>query len=126
VAFLAFIGRVIFGLFFIQSGLQHLVGMQGMAGYAAAKGVPAPKFSVVFSGLMLLFGGVTAILGVWMAAGGIVLAIALVAFAFVLHNYWTVSDAGQRMGERAHFYKDLALTGAALMLTAMPATVWHL
>jgi putative oxidoreductase len=125
-AALAFIGRLAFGLFFVQSAIQHFAGVSAMAGYAAAKGVPAPKFSVILSGVMMLFGGLTSILGVWMAAGGIVLAVTLVVFAVVLHNYWAAQDPAQRMGDRVNFYKNLALAGAALMLAALPATVWHL
>lgn len=74
---------------------------------------------------MMLFGGCTTIFGVWMSAGGIVLAVALVVFAFVLHNYWAATDPAQRMDDRVNFYKNLALAGASLMLAAMPATVWH-
>ena len=125
-AVLAFIGRILFGLYFIQAGFNHFARLDMMAGYAGAKSVPAPKFGVAFSGLMLLFGGVTTLLGVWMPAAGIVLAVALLLFSFYLHNFWTVTDPGQRMAETTNFFKNLGLVAASLMLSAMPATVWHL
>jgi len=33
-----------------------------------------------------------------------------------MHNFWTVSDPMQRMGEMTNFMKSVALLGAALAL----------
>jgi len=58
-----FIGRLIFGLYLLYSGVSHFTGYSMLKGYAAFKKVPVPGISVVVSGLLLLFGGVTAVLG---------------------------------------------------------------
>ncbi|MEY3715179.1 MAG: hypothetical protein RL155_54, partial [Actinomycetota bacterium] len=40
------IGRVLFALLFINSGIAHLTKLEAMAGYAQFKKVPAAKLSV--------------------------------------------------------------------------------
>ncbi|MEY4104674.1 MAG: hypothetical protein RLZZ478_37, partial [Actinomycetota bacterium] len=46
------IGRVLFALLFISSGLAHFAQRDAMTGYAQFKKVPAAKFSVLLSGLV--------------------------------------------------------------------------
>jgi putative oxidoreductase len=56
-------GRFIFGGFFIMNGINHLLSSRTMAQYAAAKGVPVPEGAVVLTGLLILFGGISILLG---------------------------------------------------------------
>jgi putative oxidoreductase len=45
----------------------------------------------------------------------------------MMHNFWSVSDPGQRQAEMINFMKNMALLGAALALTGqegpMPASL---
>jgi putative oxidoreductase len=41
--------------------------------------------------------------------------------AFLAHAYWKESDPGMRAAQQAQFWKNIALTGAALVLPAMYA-----
>ena len=52
------VGRVLFALIFINSGIAHLTKLNAMTGYAQFKKVPAPKLAVIVTGLMLIIGGV--------------------------------------------------------------------
>jgi len=110
------LGRVLFGMIFIGSGLAHLTQLGGMAEYAAAKKVPAPKAAVVVSGLMILAGGLSVLLGVWMEIGTWLLVFFLLPAAFMVHNFWAVADPMQKQVEQAQFMKNLSMAGAALML----------
>ena len=58
------LGRAIFGGFFLYNGIHHLVETEPMAEYAGAKGVPQPDLMVKATGLMLIAGGASVLLGV--------------------------------------------------------------
>lgn len=117
VAFL--IGRLLFGGFFLVNGLNHLISLTSMAQFATAKGVPFAEVGVIVSGLLLLFGGFSIILG-WRPDVGITaLVFFLVLVTPVMHNFWDESGAA-RMADIAHFMKNVALAGGSLMLIAVP------
>lgn len=113
------IGRVLFALIFINSGIAHLTKLQAMTGYAQFKKVPAAKLSVIVTGLMLIVGGLYVALGVYADLGALLLAIFLVASAFMMHNFWTIQDEQAKQGETINFFKNLALAGAALIIFVM-------
>ncbi len=113
------LGRVLFALIFINSGIAHLTKLQAMTGYAQYKKVPAAKLSVIVTGLMLIIGGLYVALGVYADLGALLLAIFLVASAFLMHNFWTIQDDQAKQGETINFFKNLSLAGAALIIFVM-------
>lgn len=112
-------GRIFFGLIFVGSGLGHLVKLPGLVPYANSKKVPAAKITVVVTGLMLLTGGLSVILGIYMEVGLWLLIFFLLTAAFTVHDFWTESDPMQRTIEKAMFMKNLSMAGAALLLYYM-------
>jgi len=112
-------GRILLCALFIASGISHLTQLQGMAAYAQSKHVPAPRAAVVVSGVMILAGGILILVNWHPIIGCALLVVFLIAAAFMVHNFWTVSDPMMKAGERAHFMKDIALAGAALTYAAM-------
>ena len=116
------IGRVLFALIFINSGIAHLTKLEAMTGYAQYKKVPAAKLSVIVTGLMLVVGGLYIALGVYADLGALLLAIFLVASAFMMHNFWTIEDAQAKQNESISFFNNLALAGAALIIFVMVGT----
>lgn len=113
---LLIIGRVLFSLIFISSGLSHLTKVEAMTGYAQFKKVPAPKFGVIVSGLMIILGGLYVALGVYADLGGLLIALFCLLTAFMMHNFWTLQDPQAKQGEMINFMKNLALAGAALII----------
>lgn len=113
------IGRVLFALIFINSGIAHLTKLQAMTGYAQFKKVPAPKLAVIVTGLMLIIGGLYIAFGVYADLGALLLALFLVASAFMMHNFWTIQDDQAKQGETINFFKNLSLAGAALIIFVM-------
>lgn len=109
------VGRMMFGGFFVVSGLRHLLNVGEMKGYAASKGVPAPALAVVGTGLMLLGGGLSVLLGYWPEVGLWLLIVFLLTGAFKMHNYWAVPEE-EKAAEEVNFWKNIALAGAALMM----------
>lgn len=110
------IGRILFSMIFIMSAYGHLAKLGPTSQYTASKGVPAPKAATFLAGLMILAGGLSVILGVWMEIGAGLLFIFLIPTAFIMHNFWAVQDPGQRQLEQVMFLKDLGLAGGALVL----------
>jgi uncharacterized membrane protein YphA (DoxX/SURF4 family) len=88
------IGRILFAFMFVMSGLNHLTKADHMVGYAQFKGVPSPKLAVQGSGVVLILGGLSVILGVWADLGAIVLAALLIVMAVKMHNFWSIAMAG--------------------------------
>ena len=117
IAFL--IGRIIFGGYFIMGGLNHFAKLDFMSGYAKAKGAPAPKLAVRGSGMLLILGGLSMLLGVVPVIGIILLLIFLLSVTPVMHAFWKVDDPMARMGEMVNFMKNTALFGALLMMLAI-------
>lgn len=113
------IGRIILGAFFINSGFNHFSNISMIAGYAGSKKIPFPKFSVFISGLFLLFGGLSILLGIYQVIGIILIIAFLLPAAFFVHNFWTLPKE-QRQGDMVNFMKNIALVGALLMLLQIP------
>jgi len=117
IAFL--IGRIIFGVYFIMGGFNHFAKLDFMSGYAKAKGAPAPKLAVGGSGVLLILGGLSMLLGIAPVIGIILLIIFLLGVTPVMHAFWEVDDPMARMGEMMNFMKNMALFGALLMMLAI-------
>jgi uncharacterized membrane protein YphA (DoxX/SURF4 family) len=110
------LGRAIFGGFFLYSGINHLRETQPMAQYAGAKGVPKPDFMVKATGVALIAGGASVLLGVKPKWGALPIIGFLAAVSPVMHDFWRQKDPGQRQNDLINFAKNVALLGAALEL----------
>ncbi len=113
------LGRILIGGFFIDNGINHLRNLEGMAGYAGSKGVPAPKLAVGGSGFLLLFGGFSVLLGLQPSWGLIAILIFLAPVTLMMHDFWAIEDPQERQAQRVQFMKNLALAGAALMMLSL-------
>ena len=81
-AFLA--GRILFSFYFIKSGVNHFLKLEGMTGYAASKGVPLPELAVIVTGILLFTGGLSILTGYFPKIG----AYLLIAF-FIPVSSWS-------------------------------------
>jgi putative oxidoreductase len=110
------IGRVLFSAIFFRSGIQHLRDDGTMSGYAAAKGVPYARLMVPVTGSMILAGSILISLGVWADLGALLIVAFLIPTALIMHAYWKIDDPQARAMDAPHFYKDVALLGAAILV----------
>jgi len=125
--YLFLLGRILLGGYFLQNAYSHFKNTAGLAGYSQSKGVPAPKASVIITGIMMLLGGLGILLGVYVEYAVFLLALFLLGTLVKMHRYWEATDPATRMGEHINFYKNLGLLGALLMLLAIPTPwVWSL
>jgi len=117
------LARVLFGGVLAFTGFNHFSDVEGMAEYAAFKGIPFPKLSVLGSGGLLVFGGVSLVVGVVPSLGAGALALFLLASAVTMHDFWN-AEGEDRQTEMTSFLKNLYGVGAALAFLAVAGTAW--
>lgn len=110
------IGRVIFGLYFAYSGLNHFLNGKGMTGYAAMKKIPMPALAVYGSGLLLILGGIGIALNFEMQISFSLVLLFLIPTTILMHDFWNDTDPGQKSGNQINFLKNTALIGAILAM----------
>lgn len=110
------IGRILFVALFFGSAFGHLTQTSAMAGYAQSRGVPAATAAVAGSGVLMLLGGFSVLLGIWADLGALLLLVFLVPTAVLMHGFWSETDPQTKQTEQIQFMKDMALAGASLML----------
>ncbi len=113
------LGRIVFGGFFLYSGIHHFQEKKQLAQYAAAKNVPMPELAVTASGALLLLGGASILLGVKPKIGSLAIMSFLAGVTPVIHDFWSSQDAGQRQNDMVHFMKNIAMLGGAMALMGM-------
>ena len=120
---IVFIGRILFSLFFLTAGFNHLRNAKALGQYAAYKKVPLPVASTVGTGILLVAAALGVILGVYIDLAFILLVVFLVPTSFIMHNYWTLDDPTARQGDQINFNKNLTLAFASIVLFAVFASV---
>jgi len=111
-----FAGRLLFVLLLLGTGFGHLTQTAAMAGYAESKGVPQAKLLVQISGLALVGGAGSILLGIWGDVGALGIAVLLLIIAVEMHQFWKSADPMEKQMEMVQFQKDVALAGAALFM----------
>jgi putative oxidoreductase len=110
------IGRLVFGGFFLYNGINHLKERKSFTGYAQSKNVPMAEVAVTATGVALIAGGTSILLGIKPKLGAAAIATFLGGVSPVMHDFWRIEDPNQRMNEMINFTKNLALLGGALAL----------
>jgi|SRR3989338_6850144 len=118
------VGRLVAGSYYVMSGANHFMKWDMMTSYAKSKNVPFAKWAVLFSGLLLLLGGISVLTGVYTQIGVLCIAAFFLGVTFKMHDFWAVPKEEQ-MAQKINFMKNMALLGSALMWLAI-ATPWPL
>ena len=113
------IARIILGIYLLSAGSAHFAKLEMMTGYAKYKKLPAAKLGVIVSGLFLLVGGLTVLLGYYVDLGVLAVAVFLILAALVFHNFWTISDATAKQPEQINFMKNFGLAAALLIIMVL-------
>ncbi len=114
------LGRIVFGGYFVYSGVNHYLHHGMMKGYAASKGVSAPHVAVPGTGTMIVAGGASIVTGFQPKIGALLIIGFLVGVSPKMHDFWNIEDQGQQMNDMINFTKNMALIGAALTLLSRP------
>jgi len=111
-------GRLIFGGYFLYSGIHHFTDREMLIGYARSKGVAWPRAAVLGSGALLVVGGLSLVTGVKQKVGASLVTMFLTGATPMMHDYWNAEDGPRRMNEMINFTKNLALIGGAAFAAA--------
>lgn len=121
------LGRLVFGGFFLYNGIHHLQERKSMGQYAQSKNVPLAEAAVTASGVALIAGGASILLGIKPKLGAAAIAGFLAGVSPVMHDFWRIEEPDRRMNEMINFGKNMALIGGALALMGVdepwPASV---
>lgn len=112
------IGAILLGGFFVYNAINHFRNIGMLTGYAHSKRVPGAKFAVVFTGIMLLVGGLYIMTGFLFTAGLWIEIVFLIGVTGFMHRFWEDTDPARRAADMMSFSKNLAILGALLMLAA--------
>jgi putative oxidoreductase len=122
-AVLFIIGRILLGAFFVYNAFKHFKHHVGYTGYAQSKGLPQARAMVIISGIALAIGGLSILTGFYIVLGMWLLTLFLIITTFTMHRFWKETDPAMRSMEIVQFTKNLAITGALLMLSSIIAIV---
>jgi len=121
------LGRVLFGGYFVMSGINHFKEAAQMSQYAASKKVPKPDLAVKATGAVLIAGGASILLGIKPKLGTAAIIGFLAGVSPIMHDFWKQEQPEKRMNETINFTKNLALAGGAMALMGVeepwPASV---
>jgi uncharacterized membrane protein YphA (DoxX/SURF4 family) len=121
------LGRLIFGGYFVMSGMNHFKEHKTMSQFAASKNVPMPDVAVPATGVAMVIGGASILLGVKPKWGAAAIIGFLVGVSPIMHNFWEIEDPQQRQNDMINFTKNMALVGAGMALASVeepwPASV---
>lgn len=113
------IGRVLFGMLFLQNGWNHFVNNTSLAIYAQGRGVPMPRIAVFITGIMIVLGGLGIILGIYVKLSILLLSLFLIGTLLKVHTFWKDVNPSSRSMEQTSFFKNAALLGALLMFLSI-------
>ena len=109
------LGRILFSFIFIFAAPRHFTA-DGIH-HAAELGVPFAAICVPISGVMAFAGGLSVATGYRARWGAWLLLAFLVPVTFMMHAFWRLQDPQAIHIQQAMFAKNVAMIGAALLLT---------
>jgi uncharacterized membrane protein YphA (DoxX/SURF4 family) len=110
------LARTMFVTYFITMGMSHLVHFRTHAQFIRGKGVPLAAGTTALTVVTMVIGGLLLLLNWHTLIGAAQLFGIILPAPFFLHHFWKETDSYARLSEFAHFFKDLSLAGAALLL----------
>jgi len=114
-AWIILLGRLLFSFIFLTAAIGHFSSAE--IGFAAQQGVPMANIIVPASGIIAGLGALSILLGFRARIGAWLIVIFLIPVTFKMHNFWAVTDPMMRQMQLAHFFKNVAMLGAALLIT---------
>lgn len=118
---LMLLGRVCIGIVFLWSAGEKLFNWNGTKEYMRGKYIPHISLLLPAAIFLQLAGGLSILLGFYARVGALLLIVFIIPSALKMHNFWTLLDGPDRITEKTHFMKDMAILGGLLFLTSMGA-----
>ncbi len=120
---LALASRLLFAALFLPAGIAKLTGFAGTVGYISSVGLPMPTVAAAVAAMVEIVGSLALIVGFGTRFAALVLAFFTLVASFFFHAYWSV-PADAQMVQQLLFFKNIAVVGGLLALTAFGAGAW--
>lgn len=122
---LTLVGRLLLAALFLPAGIGKITGFAGTVGYIASAGLPLPMVGALVAIVVEVVGSVALIAGYGTRLAAFVLALFTLVASFFFHAYWAV-PADQQFVTQLLFFKNIAVVGGLLTLSAWGAGAWSL
>jgi putative oxidoreductase len=107
--------RILLVVLLLVFGWEKLNNYTATVGYMTQTGTPLPPISALVAIVVEFFVSIAVVLGIWTRPLAIVLALYVLATAFIGHHFWTMTGAEQYANE-INFYKNVSIIGGLLLL----------
>jgi putative oxidoreductase len=105
-------GRLLIAVLFLLSGVGKITAPAMIQGYIASAGLPAPLLAYLIAIIIEVGGGLLLVVGFQTRIVALILAAFTLAAALAFHNKFADPN------EMIHFFKDIAIIGGLLQVTA--------
>jgi putative oxidoreductase len=122
---IAFAGRLLMALLFLPAGLSKMAGFAGTVAYIGSVGLPLPQLGAVIAIVLEAGGGLALILGYQTRLVALGLALFTLVAGALFHNFWAAAPE-QLLVQQIMFFKNVAIAGGLLMMTAFGPGSWSL
>ncbi|QRY45177.1 DoxX family protein [Mycolicibacterium nivoides] len=105
-------------MLFVLAGTAQVIAPHRDAELAAVRRVRFVTPGLVrLGGVVQALAGIAVILGIRTTVAAGMLAVFLVVATLTMHRFWAAEDPAERASEQAHFLKNVALIGGALVVS---------
>ena len=112
---LLIIGRILFGFLMLSAGLSHFTKYKNMKMMTGSAKMPLPGLSVIFTGVLLLLGGLSFIFWYEIWWGTLLLLIFFILVTPVMHAFWKASPT-EKMRQTHSFMGNMSIIGLLLII----------
>jgi putative oxidoreductase len=117
------IGRILFVVFFLISGLGFHVAKSAQAeGYARQMGFPLPGIAGWPTGIWMTVAALSIALGIWPDIGALMLCAFAIIAALYFHRFWATEDESQKQTQQQLFFRNMIIVGGGLSFFAFFAS----
>ena len=108
------LGRVLLGALFVTGGIRHFFALAPLTEALRARGVPAPRLSLIVGSVFQTVAGVMLMFGLLVPFAALSLVVFTLVASILLVNFWSkTGDARESM--RNVFLSNLAIIGGLLI-----------
>lgn len=115
------LGRALLGIYFILPGIQKIGDFEIMTQYMAKHSVPMIEVLLPVTIVLQILLGLVIIVGFKTKLAAFLLAGMTLVISLYMHNFWNLPEGSNVTHETQNFFKNMAIMGGLLVLSARGA-----
>jgi putative oxidoreductase len=119
------VGRLLLVLLFLPAGIGKISGFTGTVGYIASVGLPFATLGAVLAIVVEVACSLALIAGFQTRWAALILAVFTLVSGLFFHQFWAAAP-DHVMVQQIMFFKNVAIAGGLLMLSAFGAGAWSI